>query len=57
MMTDRNLFNADHGAGKGDKPRSKFDTNWSERFDAIRWKKSNEGFVRRGHKQTKRYGS
>lgn len=53
--TTRNLFNTDHGAGKGDKPRSKFDQNWAERFGSIRWPKTNQGFVRRGHKQTKRY--
>lgn len=53
-MNGRNLFNADHGAGKGDKSRTRFDTNWSKRFSEIRWGKP-AGFVRRGRKQTKRY--
>ena len=34
-MSTRNLFNSDHGPGKGDKPRSKFDRNWQERFSEI----------------------
>jgi len=53
-MTDRNLLN--HGPGKGDKPRSKFDKNWAKRFGQINWPVvAVDGFVRKGHKQIKRY--
>jgi hypothetical protein len=50
----RNLFS--HGAGKGDKNRSKLDDNYRANFDAIAFPHSDEGFVKREGKQTKRYG-
>jgi hypothetical protein len=51
---NRNLFN--HGAGKGDKNRSKLDDNYRANFEAIAFPHSDEGFVKREGKQTKRYG-
>jgi hypothetical protein len=45
----RDLLN--HGSGKGDKPRSKFDKNWHDRFSVI------QGFQpadRAGFTKTKR---
>lgn len=54
-MANRNLFNADHGAGKGDTPRTSFDQNWAKRFAEIKWSNLVKGFVRKGNKLTKRY--
>lgn len=50
------LFNADHGAGKGDTSRTRFDSNWAKRFEEINWGNAPEGFSRKGNKQVKRYG-
>lgn len=45
------------GAGKGDAPRTVFNTNWRARFDIIKWpEQSDDGFVRDGHKLVKVYG-
>lgn len=46
-----------HGAGKGDKCRSKIDDNYRANFDAIEFPHSNEGFVQSEGKITKRYGA
>jgi hypothetical protein len=51
----RGLFPG-HGAGKGDKNRSKLDDNYRANFDAINFPKSDEGFEKREGKITKRYG-
>jgi hypothetical protein len=40
------------GAGKGSVERS---AKWRKSFDEILWPKSNEGFIRRGNKQIKKY--
>lgn len=55
MPTERNLFNADHGAGKGDKERS---SSWRNNYDSIDWGVvAADGFVAEGAKQVKRYGT
>jgi hypothetical protein len=54
MPTERNLFNADHSAGKGDKERS---SAWRENYPAIEWGNGVEGFRAEGQKQVKRYGA
>lgn len=36
-LTNRN-FGLNHEAGKGSKPRTKFDENWRERYSEIDWK-------------------
>lgn len=52
---NRNILN--HGAGKGDKCRSKIDDNYRANFDAILFPHTgDEGFVRREGRLTKRYG-
>jgi hypothetical protein len=56
---NRNLMNADHGAGKGDADRS---PNWREHYDDVAWpdggksRSEGDGFVRKGGKIIKRYG-
>lgn len=45
-----------HGAGKGSKPRHKLNANWRANFDEIAFPHSNEGFIVREGKLTKRYG-
>lgn len=54
MPTERNLFNVDHGSGKGDKERS---SAWRENYPAIEWGNGPEGFECQGAKQIKRYGA
>lgn len=51
----RDLLN--HGAGKGDKPRSQFDTHWARRFDEIDWGAPDDlpVFVRKGGRLVKLY--
>jgi hypothetical protein len=49
-----------HGAGKGDKPRSKYDQRWVENFSEINWgdpAKRAEGFQKKGNRQIKKYGN
>jgi hypothetical protein len=53
MTNTRDLFGADHGAGKGDCDRS---PGWREQYDTINWPKDNSGFRTVGGKQIKRYG-
>lgn len=51
----RDLLN--HSAGKGDKPRSKFDKNWQDRFGAITGftPKSRSGFTKTRRGWVKKY--
>ena len=52
--TERNLFNNDHSAGKGDKERS---SKWRENYEDIDWGILNpSGFRKEGVKQVKTYG-
>jgi hypothetical protein len=51
---ERNLFNNDHGAGKGDKERG---SKWRENYPAIEWGIFRPDMERRGVKQVKRYGT
>lgn len=59
-LTDRNMFNNTHGAGKGDTDRS---PNWREHYDEVQWPDGGKahsegnGFVRRGAKLVKKYGT
>jgi len=34
------------GAGKGDSPRYRHDANWKRNFEAIRFPKNDDGFIR-----------
>lgn len=48
------LFNNQHGAGKGDKDRS---PGWRDNYEEINWPKSNDGFHTVGGIQRKVYRS
>jgi hypothetical protein len=51
-------MNLDHGAGKGDAPRSKFDANWSNSFALIKWPVGRDAaFRRKGNKLVKVYSN
>lgn len=53
-MANRNLFN--HSAGKGDKPRSKFDANWVKNFNEIWFPPRNfDGYVTKGGKRVRKF--
>jgi hypothetical protein len=58
MQTTRDLFNHDHGPGKGDKPRNKYDANWRERIEAVKFSGQSlkdSGFVRVRGKWVKKF--
>jgi hypothetical protein len=44
------------GAGKGDKPRHRFDQSYRDNHDAIDWSGSVLGWEQHDGKQVKRYG-
>jgi len=50
-------MNSDHGSpGKGDKPRTKFDANWAERFSFITWPVGRDAaFITKGNRRVKVY--
>jgi hypothetical protein len=53
QATERNLFNNDHPAGKGDKERS---PGWRGNYQEIDFHRDQpDGFSRRGNKQVKVY--
>ena len=50
-------MNSDHGSpGKGDKPRTKFDANWAEKFSFITWPVGRDAaFITKGNRRVKVY--
>lgn len=36
-MSNSRDIGLNHSPGKGDKPRTKFDSNWAKRYNAIDW--------------------
>ena len=55
--TQSGLWNADHGAGKGDKDRTANPSTYAANLAEVSFPHSNEGFTREGNKLVKRYGS